>query len=544
MKLGIEHKRLLAKNSLFNLLGQVLPVPVVILTVPYIVKGLGTNGYGILSIAWMVLGYFSMFDLGLSRATVKFVAEHLDPEKVHKVPELVWTSLLLLVGLGSLGGLVVAALVPFSVSHVLKMPATFMSEARTSLFILAASMPVLLGNDAIRGVLEAAQRFDLVNYVKVPASVSFYVVAALVIPFGVHISGIVTLLVLIRFASAVIYLSFCFRVFPDLKSNIRFSRAAVKPLTVFGGWIMVSNVTGPILSYLERLLIASLLSLSMLTFYSAPFDLVSKLVVFPASMVATLFPYFSFHGTKGADSVSEVTGRSLQYLMIIVLPAVAVFGFFARPILQLWLGAQFANVSTDVLRILSVVFFLNCLAYVPYTSVQALGRPDLKAVLDLAAVPTFAISVWIFVRLWGIDGAALAKLLITVIDCGFLYWFSYRMGSFSPRDLWSGRMRRSVVAGVGLLTVLCLLSRAHLGLQVVAGCALLALLAYVAVVWGIVLEGAEKSAITGLVGELTGSWFTGVRTGTGKGEPTLTGVAPVRAETDGERRESIARSSN
>src|SRR5580700_10411333 len=97
---GREGKSLLARNSIFNLLGQILPMFVGIFTIPYIVRGLGTNGYGILSIAYLMLGYFSIFDLGLSRATVKFVAEHLSPEKVHKVPEIVWTSLTLLVLLG------------------------------------------------------------------------------------------------------------------------------------------------------------------------------------------------------------------------------------------------------------------------------------------------------------------------------------------------------------------------------------------------------------------------------------------------------------
>src|SRR5260221_6087321 len=89
---------LIAKNSIFNLAGQVLPMAVGVLTIPYIVRGLGTAQYGILSIATMLLGYFNIFDLGLSRATVKFVAENLDPENLHKVPALIWTSLSLLVG--------------------------------------------------------------------------------------------------------------------------------------------------------------------------------------------------------------------------------------------------------------------------------------------------------------------------------------------------------------------------------------------------------------------------------------------------------------
>src|SRR5260370_24889136 len=114
-------RRLIAKNSIFNLIGQVLPMLAGLLTIPYIIRGLGTAEYGILSIAFMLLGYFSIFDLGLSRATVKFVAENLSPEKIHRVPELVWTSLSLLVALGCLGGTLAPFFVPVSVPHFFKM---------------------------------------------------------------------------------------------------------------------------------------------------------------------------------------------------------------------------------------------------------------------------------------------------------------------------------------------------------------------------------------------------------------------------------------
>jgi len=42
----------------FDLAGQILPMLTGVLTIPYIVRGLGTDGYGILSIAMMLLGYF------------------------------------------------------------------------------------------------------------------------------------------------------------------------------------------------------------------------------------------------------------------------------------------------------------------------------------------------------------------------------------------------------------------------------------------------------------------------------------------------------
>ncbi|HKT47027.1 MAG TPA: flippase [Candidatus Acidoferrales bacterium] len=488
-------RRLIARNSAFNLAGQLVPMVVGVITIPIIVRGLGHNGYGIFSIAIMALGYFSIFDLGLGRATVKFVAENNSPESVHRIPELVWTSFSLLAGLGCIGGALAALFVPYAVTHLFKMPASFFGEARTSLFILCAAMPIMLLNDALRGVLEAAQRFDLVNYVKVPSSFLFYSVAAIVIPFGVHVPGVVLLLVLIRLTSSFAYLWLCFRVFPNLRARPRVSRASLKPLAVFGGWIMVSNVTAPIFGYLERFMIASVLSVGMLTFYSAPYDLVSKMLVFPASIIPSLFPYFSYHGTRGRDEVSEVTSRTIQYLLLVLTPIVAIFLVFARPILHLWLGPQFAEISTVPMQIVSFIFFLNAFAMIPFTSVQALGRPDLKAILDIVVLPVYAFSAWWFMRRMGINGAALAKLLVTVLDLTCLYTFASHLKAFHLRHCLSGHLSRAIgTSAILLLAVVGLqLSRASIPMSIfIVG---VLLLAYAALFWTWVINRRDRDAL-------------------------------------------------
>lgn len=494
---GQEGKSLLAKNSFFNLLGQILPMLVGVVTIPYIIKGLGVNGYGILSIAYMVLGYFSIFDLGLSRATVKFVAQNLSSDRIHKVPELVWTSLGLLVSLGCVGGALAAAFVPLAVTHFLKMPASFVGEARASLFILCASMPVMLGNDALRGVLEATQRFDLVNYVKVPGSICFYLFAALAIPFGVRVSGIVLILVLVRLTTAFLYLLLCFRALPNLRSNFRFSREAIRPLASFGGWIMVSNITGPIGGNVERFLIASGLSVGMLTYYSVPFDLVGKISIFPASIAPALFPYFSYHGEGSGHEVKDVTSRSIKYLLLVMTPLTAVFIFFAKEILQLWVGPQFATQSSVVMQLVAMLFFFNCFAYIPFTSVQALGRPELKAILDLVAIPIYAGGCWWLMHRMGLNGAALAKLLVTVLDCSVLYFFAWRMKAFHVRDLVSGPLFRALVASGGLFAAVYFIHAIGMNLVLSGLLVTASFVAYAVAFWVAAVDQEDRSTLLG-----------------------------------------------
>ena len=68
---------LLAKNTLFSLVGSGIPIIVAIFSIPILINALGADGFGILTIAWMVTGYFSLLDLGVGRALTKMVSEKL-----------------------------------------------------------------------------------------------------------------------------------------------------------------------------------------------------------------------------------------------------------------------------------------------------------------------------------------------------------------------------------------------------------------------------------------------------------------------------------
>ena len=68
---------LLAKNTVFSLIGYAIPILVAIFSIPTLINALGVDGFGILSIAWMITGYFSLLDFGVGRALTKLISEKL-----------------------------------------------------------------------------------------------------------------------------------------------------------------------------------------------------------------------------------------------------------------------------------------------------------------------------------------------------------------------------------------------------------------------------------------------------------------------------------
>jgi O-antigen/teichoic acid export membrane protein len=185
----------------------------------------------------------------------------------------------------------------------------------------------------------------------------------------------------------------------------------------------------------------------------------------------------------------------VKYLLLVMSPLTAVFVFCAGDILRLWIGTDFAAHSTAVLQLIALSIFLNAFAWVPYSSVQALGRPELKSVLDIIVLPLYAVSSWYLMRLMGINGAALAKLAVTILDTVCLFGFAWRMKAFALRDCISGPLLRALTASAGLFIagfgIAALHARLAVALPLLGICSVL----YVATFWIVAVDEDEKFVI-------------------------------------------------
>src|ERR1700731_725157 len=131
--------RLLARNVFWNLIGNGAPMLVAIFCIPVLIKGLGTDRFGIVTLVWALIGYATLFDLGLGRALTQLVAQKLGTGQQDDVPGLLWTSLFLLVLLGLVGALAIVLLAPWLVIR-LHVPSSLLRETLYSMYLLALSL--------------------------------------------------------------------------------------------------------------------------------------------------------------------------------------------------------------------------------------------------------------------------------------------------------------------------------------------------------------------------------------------------------------------
>jgi len=406
----------LLRNTALNVVGQAMPLVIGLLTAPGILHRLGLERYAILSISWVLVGYFSIFDIGVGRAVTHAVAQRFAKNE-RKVGDIVWPSFRLALVLGVLGCTVLVLFTPL-IAEIMgrTREAVLGQELRNTLLLLALSLPWVTSSSILRGVLEAQQRFDLTNLVRIPQASLMFLGPWFISRFTIGLSPIVLFLLLTRLAGTLLMLNFVRR---NERSSIWTSGSIgdVTGLVRFGAWVTVGSVVAPLLVSIDRFLISGLISLAAVTYYVAAHDLMSRTWLVASSIMSVYFPAFAEESLKKTKGKRLILYEDAIWMMAALsLPLTLGLVAFSSEVLRLWLGVAIAEHSANVLRILGFGGFVAALALVPNMLLQAMGKPKIVALVQIAELPIYISIFVVLARTHNIEGAALAWIIRALVE--------------------------------------------------------------------------------------------------------------------------------
>jgi len=404
-------------NFVLNVVGMTLPIGVTLLTVPIYIAHIGAERYGVLSIVWLLLGYFGFLDFGLSRAATKALAA-LGQHSALERSRVFGTALYLNFGLGVAGALILYFVGGFFVTRVVTMSDSLSAEVNAVFPWIACMLPLALVAAVGRGSIEAREDFFAANALDVAGNILGQVVPLLC---AVFISPTLNVVIPAAFAARALSVAAMF-VFIARTERARFLRAfdpaRVRELFGFGAWVSITNVVGPLLTSLDQLFISSSLGAAAVAHYSVPMNLVVRSQIIATALARTLFPRFARLNADDAMELAERTATSLAYTFAaICAPTIIV----ANAFMTLWMGAPFASYAGPVAEILMVGAWFNGVAFIPFSLLQAQGRPDLVAKLHTLELAPFIAILWLLLQHFGLPGAALAWVLRVAIDALLLF---------------------------------------------------------------------------------------------------------------------------
>lgn len=391
-----------------------------LITIPIYIGVIGEARYGVLAIAWLLLGYFGLFDLGLGRATAQRIAA-LGDSSSEQLATTFWTALAMNVSLGTFGGLIIWPVAIYFFGHVFSVDSSLRPELAVAIPWLILAVPLATLSGVLTGALEGRAKFLELNLISVTSSVLIQLFPLAVAWFhGPELAWLLPAVILTRVITlGSLFVRCRVHVFQGFAPKV--SRALAKNLLRFGGWVTVTSLVGPMMVILDRFVIGAALGAKAVTYYTVPFQLAERSTLFPGALASALFPRLA---AASADDARQLAAMAIQSLAVVMTPVMLIGLMLIEPFLKWWLNPEFSARAGLTAQILFLGFWINGFARVPYAQLQGAGLPSVIARCHLGELIPYLLLLYAGLQFLGLPGAAVAFGLRTLADCALLLWFA------------------------------------------------------------------------------------------------------------------------
>lgn len=484
------------KGSLWTLAGQVAPLGVSLFATPFVIRLLGSEGYGVLILVGLVPTYFGFADFGMSIASTKFGSEAYAAGDAEKEGRVVRTSALIALA-ASLPIALAIFLFSSKIAGLFNVPEHYHAEAALALKIAAVTFVVGFMNNIFNSPQLARLRMDLNTFITSGFRIIGLIATPIVIYLGYGIVGAISVLLAASVMTLAGHIYISGRLVPELFQTT-LDRSILRPLLKFGGAIVFLGVAGVVLFNAEKGLLARLVSVEALAFYSVGYTLAAMMIMLSNTLIQSLVPAFSqLTGENNRGVLENLFARIVKLSVILLIPAAAGLCFIVKDFFRVWAGEDFARNSTEPFFILILGLIVSVPGYVPYSLLMAVGKADTIARLYWIEIIPYLSLIYVLTLLYGINGTAAAWSIRVAFD-GIVFFvmtgrgLSLKVFSVSTRSLW-------VALGVAIY-----IPTIYLSVSVTDHLSLFSFLifsltnvAYLFILWKKVLVAEEKAWLLG-----------------------------------------------
>ncbi len=182
--------------------------------------------------------------------------------------------------------------------------------------------------------------------------------------------------------------------------------------------ILVSSITGTVSKQIDRYLVTLFFSPDQFAIYAIGSKELPMIAVITGSASAVLFPVFSEFGSKEAsEKFIEVWRNSVSKTGLFLLPMMIFLLFAAKDFMHFFFGEKYI-VSSAIFRIFLLLLPLRLAFY--SQALLSLGKQKLYMYTTLAELLLSAGASYILLRIYGLEGAAVGKVLVSYVEVFFL----------------------------------------------------------------------------------------------------------------------------
>jgi len=275
---------------------------------------------------------------------------------------------------------------PLLVTHLFKIDTGNWQLAITALRLSGAGLLVRMVDEALVACLHGCERFDLAAKVSIPINILSVLLNLFLMSRGYGIIPLLAGTIVMITVGALVKAYLCHVHLIGLGNPLpTFSTESLREMFSFGFYSWLQGVSAILLHQTDRLLIAALLGTTPLTYYAVSLQLAQQIHSILARGSAFLFPLASaFTERQSWQQLRHIYYRALTFVTLAAIALGLPLFFLADTILELWMGAAFAQQATPILRVLIFAMVMLSTSIVPSYFLNGAGWVRFSAAASLA----------------------------------------------------------------------------------------------------------------------------------------------------------------
>ncbi len=446
-------KKQFASNVASGWMVQLVFAAVGFILMPYIIKRLGSQSYGIYQLARSAIAFFMFLQLGMGPTLVRFFAKSIAKKDHEEIRRIGSTAQLLLGGLGLIAAALCWTLIPVFLSFY-EIPTTLVRETTGLLVCMGFSLFINMSIIVPQGLVFGLNRYELANGVEI---ISHLLRLLLVVALFEWISPSILYVGLSMLAAslwrfiALYSISLRHLKWAALFSIKHVRREAFHSLLGFSTLNLMNSIAAALVFQGPVLIIGKCLGEDMVAAFSPALIIAGAMQGFLGRTARPLVPIAS-------RDVAKNSGRTLGHWSLYMGQFVAFIGFgsvlplavFGPELMQLWLGSDF-RWTWSIVAVISTGAALAQIQAPNYF--LALGGGSIRPTVYSQVAMSLIVLIGTFIGLawldWGLFAVALFIGLCILVRNTFYLAFAYsRQFSYSyAQYLYSVYAVPCVIAG-------------------------------------------------------------------------------------------------
>ena len=404
----------IARNSVFGLIGFLIPTAVLFLAYPVLLLHLGAGALGVYFLATSTSGALAFLDFGFSSAAVRFISEDFARGRLRDAADVLAASLAFY---GALG-LACAAAIWFAAPWLVNLFKAGTSGAVLSFRLAAIQFPAFLLITVFTSLFKALHRFHLAAAVVSLLSVLTWGGAVLAVLFAhAALAGICAIALGSNVAALAASIAIAAALCHGHRIPIRGARlrtAVFRRMFSFGSIMTVNQISSVCLFQVQKYLLGAWIGPAAVTIWQTAALAPSRVHAAVNAFTETVFPVSS--AVRDRRRLRTIYLRMLASSAVLAIFAFGLFLTIQDRLMHMWIkGASAAQIIALEPPLILAYLFL-ALSPAPYHLVNGLGKPALNTVFFALNGALNAILIGIFsLRGFSLSGFGWAFAIANIV---------------------------------------------------------------------------------------------------------------------------------